>query len=153
MQEQKENLSAFFRDNSKLVKEYFEMQPEMYRLKVVRLISKSAGYFFWMIISAFLVFLFFIFLGVVVGLCLGRIPGSYIAGFALTAMSILVMIILMALLRNVLFVNPLVNGYYPSFGKNRFRKNKVIKYNDVTRKYYPIDSVDFSTQKMAIKGK
>jgi membrane protein implicated in regulation of membrane protease activity len=94
--------------NSMLVKRYFETQLEMYRLKVVRLVSKSAGYFFWMIISAFLVFLFFIFLGVAVGLWLGHLTGSYIAGFAITAAAILVVIILSALLRNALFINPLV---------------------------------------------
>jgi hypothetical protein len=93
-----------------LVKRYFETQLEMYRLKVVRLVSKSAGYFFWMIISAFLVFLFFIFLGVVVSLWLGRLTGSYIAGFAITSMAIFVMIIVMALLRNALFVKPLIRN-------------------------------------------
>lgn len=106
----KENLGSFFKENSALAREYFETQMEIYRLKTVRLISKTAGYFIWIIISLFLLFLFFIFLGAVAGLWLSDITGSYIAGFGITTLVILLLIIVLALLRKSLFVNPIIKA-------------------------------------------
>jgi len=110
MSDQKENLGTFFKENSTLAREYFETQMEIYRLKVVRLISKSAGYFIWIIISLFLVLLLLIFLGTVAGLWLSNITGSYIAGFGITTLLIFALIVILALLRKTLFVNPIIKA-------------------------------------------
>jgi hypothetical protein len=111
MAEQQENLGSFFKENTKLAKDYFETRMEIYRLRAIRLISKSAGYLIWTIISLFLVFLFIIFLGVVVSLWLSDVTGSYIAGFSITTLAIFVLIIVLALLRKVLFVNPIIKAF------------------------------------------
>ncbi|MFI5133275.1 MAG: hypothetical protein ACHQEB_03010 [Chitinophagales bacterium] len=111
MAEQQENLGSFFKENTKLAKDYFETRMEIYRLKAIRLISKSAGYLIWTIISLFLLFLFIIFLGVVVSLWLSDITGSYITGFSITTLAIFVLIIVLALLRKVLFVNPIIKAF------------------------------------------
>ena len=62
MSDNQENLGSFFKENAKLLREYFETRMKVYRLRAVRLLSKSAGYFIWIIISLFLLFLFIIFL-------------------------------------------------------------------------------------------
>jgi hypothetical protein len=106
-----ENLGSFFRENKKLVKDYLDARLEIYKLKLIRIFSKSAGYFIWIIISLFLLFLFFIFLGLVTGFWLSELTGSYVKGFGLTTLIILVVIIVLALLRKVLFVNPIIRSF------------------------------------------
>ncbi|MBK5270703.1 MAG: hypothetical protein JJE22_06785 [Bacteroidia bacterium] len=106
----RENIGSFIRENKKLVKSYFETRAEIYRLKAVRLLSKTAGYLIWIIISLFLALLFIIFLGIVASLWLSEITGSYLAGFSITSLGILVIIIVLALLRRVLFVNPIIKA-------------------------------------------
>ncbi|HYM93080.1 MAG TPA: hypothetical protein VET23_03000 [Chitinophagaceae bacterium] len=111
MSDNQENLGSFFKENSRLIREYFETRMKIYRLRAVKMISKSAGYFMWMIISLFLLFLFIIFLGVVISLWLSQVTGSYIAGFSITTGILLLLIILMALFRKVLFVNPIIKAF------------------------------------------
>jgi type IV secretory pathway component VirB8 len=111
MSDTQENLGSFFKENSKLLKEYFETRMKIYRLRAIRLLSKSAGYFFWIIISIFLFFLFIIFFGVVLSLWFSKITGSYIAGFSITTGIILLMIILLAIFRKSLFVNPIIKAF------------------------------------------
>ena len=103
-----ENLGAFFQENKKLVKDYFETRLDIFRLKIIRIFSKSAGYLIWIIISLFLLWLFIIFLGLVTGFWLSSVTGSYTIGFGITAIIILILIIILALLRRVLFVNPFI---------------------------------------------
>ena len=107
----KENLGSFFKENKKLAKSYIETRAEIYRLRAIRLLSKSAGYFFWIIISLFLLFLFIIFLGIVTSLWLSNITGSYLAGFGITTLAFLIIIIILTLFRKVLFVNPIIKAF------------------------------------------
>jgi hypothetical protein len=108
---EQENLGSFFKENTKLLRDYFETRMKIYRLRALRLLSKSAGYFIWLIISLFLFFLFIIFLGVVVSLWLSNLTGSYIAGFGITTGIIFVLIIVLALFRKTLFVNPIIKAF------------------------------------------
>lgn len=103
-----ENLGSFFKENKKLVKDYFETRLDILRLKIIRIFSKSAGYLIWIIVSLFLLWLFIIFLGLVTGFWLSSVTGSYTIGFGITALIILILIIILALLRKVLFVNPII---------------------------------------------
>jgi hypothetical protein len=111
MKDTGENFGSFFKENAKLVKEYFEIKMKIYRLRAIRTISRSAGYFLWIVISLFLLFLFIIFLGVVVGLWLSDITGSYIAGFGITTGIILLLIILLTAFRKALFINPIIKAF------------------------------------------
>ena len=111
MSDNQENLGSFFQENAKLLREYLETKMKIYRLRAVKMISKSAGYFLWIIISLFLLFLFIIFLGVVLSLWLSDITGSYIAGFGITTGIILLVIILLTLFRKALFVNPIIKAF------------------------------------------
>lgn len=111
MSDNQENLGSFFQENAKLLREYLETKMKIYRLRAVRMISKSAGYFLWIIISLFLLFLFIIFLGVVLALWLSDITGSYIVGFGITTGIILLVIILLSIFRKALFVNPIIKAF------------------------------------------
>jgi hypothetical protein len=111
MADQQENLGSFFKESAKLLRDYFETRMKIYRLRAVRMISKSAGYFIWIIISIFLFFLFIIFLGVLFSLWMSHITGSHIAGFGITTGLILLLIILLAAFRKALFVNPIIRAF------------------------------------------
>jgi hypothetical protein len=103
-----ENLGGFFKENKKLVKEYLDTRLEIFELKLIRILSKSAGYFIWIIISLFLFFLFIIFLGLVAGLWLSELTGSYVTGFGIITLIILLKIVLLYAFRKTLFVNPII---------------------------------------------
>ena len=106
----KENLGAFFRNNKNLAKDYFQIQMEIYRLRFVAAFSKSAGYLIWIIISLLLLFLFFLFVWIVAGFWFSELTGSYIKGFGLVALIILLKIILLSMMRKSLFVNPIIRS-------------------------------------------
>jgi hypothetical protein len=105
---EQENLGSFFKENKKLVKEYLDVRLEIYKLQFTKIFSQSAGYFIWIVISLFLLWLFIIFLGIVTGFWLSDLTGSYTKGFGLTTLIILVVILILALLRKPLFVNPII---------------------------------------------
>jgi hypothetical protein len=105
-----ENLGSFFKENKKLAGEYLDTRMEIYRLKLIRILSKSTGYFIWIIISLFLLLLLMIFLGLVAAIWLSEITGSYVLGFGLVTLLILVKIIFLAFFRKKLFVNPIIRN-------------------------------------------
>jgi hypothetical protein len=105
-----ENLGAFFKENKKLLKDYLETRLDIYRLKTIRAFSKTAGYFIWIILSMFLLFLFVTFVGLVIGFWLSDLTGSYVKGFGLATLILLALIIIVALLRKMLFVNPIIRA-------------------------------------------
>jgi len=103
-----DNLGSFFRENKQLVQEYLEARAEIYRLRFIRVFSQLAGRFIWIMISMVLLALLVIFLGLVTGFWLSELTGSYSRGFGLTVLLILALIFLLALMRNILFVNPII---------------------------------------------
>lgn len=105
---EKENLGSFLRENKELVKEYIDKRLEIFKLKMIRLFSKSAGYLIWIIVSLFLFFLLMTFIGLVIGFWLTKVTGSYVEGFGYTSLIMLAVIILLALLRKTLFINPMI---------------------------------------------
>jgi hypothetical protein len=115
--EQKEDLGSFFGDTKKLVKDYLDTRLEIYRLQILGIMSKSAGYLIWVIISLFLVSLFFLFLYAVTGLWLSELTGSYIKGFGLVALVILLKIFILTAFRKSLFVNPIIRSIINHTGK------------------------------------
>ena len=114
---ERENLGSFFKENARILREYFEARMKIYRLRALRTLSKSAGYFIWLIISLFLLFLFIIFFAVVVSLWLSQLTGSYIVGFGITTAGILVLIVVLASFRKALFVNPIIKAFINQSGE------------------------------------
>jgi len=105
-----ETFGSFFTENKKIAKDYIEARFEIYKLKLIRIISKSAGYFVWMTISILVVLLFSIFLGLVAGFWLSELTGSYVLGFGIVTLVIMLKIIVLALLRKKLFVDPVIRN-------------------------------------------
>ena len=107
---QPDNLGTFFAENKTLVKEYLETRMKIYRLQSIRLFSRSAGYFAWIIISVFLAFLFLLFSGLVLGFWFSGLFDSFVKGFGLVALLILAVFILLAVFRKALFVDPVIQS-------------------------------------------
>jgi hypothetical protein len=64
-----------------------------------------------MIILLFLLFLFIIFTGIIVGLWMSEVTGSNIAGFSIATGFILLLIILSIAFRKALFINPIIKAF------------------------------------------
>jgi len=107
---QPDNLGSFISENKAVLKEYLETRMEIYRLQSLRIFSKSAGYFAWIMVSALLAFLILIFGGLMLGYWFSSMLGSYVKGFGLMTLLLMVLFVLLALLRKSLFVDPVVQS-------------------------------------------
>ena len=106
-----ENLGSFFKENARLFREYAETRVEIMRLKLLRTAARSAGTFLWILISLFLIFLVFIFAGLVLGFWLSSVTGSYVTGFGITTLMLVLILVLLALFRKALFINPFIRMF------------------------------------------
>lgn len=113
-----ENLGSFISENTTLMKEYVETKLEIYRLQGIRFASKTIGFLVWIFISVFLLVLLLIFTGIVLGFWFSQLTGSYVAGFGITTGIVLVVILLLAVFRKQLFVNPVVRSFIRSSAMN-----------------------------------
>lgn len=102
------NFRDFFEDSRQMIRDWAETRVEIYKLKLVRAASKVAGNFIWMIIMLFMASLFIIFAGVTGGYYLSEVTGSYVKGFGLVTLLVLLLIIILVALRKVLFINPFI---------------------------------------------
>jgi len=107
---QPDNLGSFVKDSKPLLKEYLETRLELFRLQAIRLISQSAGYLIWILISLFLLFLIMIFSGIVLGCWLSNLMHSYVLGFGSTTLILVLVFILLAAFRKSLFVRPVIQA-------------------------------------------
>lgn len=107
---QPDNLGSFFAENKTLLKEYLETRLEIYRLQSLRLFAKSAGLFAWVLLSLFLAFLFLLFGGMMVAFWFSGMFHSYVKGFGLVALLILVIFALVTIFRRALFVDPVIQS-------------------------------------------
>lgn len=107
---QPDNLGSFISENKALLKEYLETRMEIYRLQSLRIFSKSAGYFAWIMVSLFLVFLIVLFSGAVIGFWFSNLLHSYVKGFGLVVLLILLVFVLLAIFRKALFVDPVIQA-------------------------------------------
>jgi hypothetical protein len=107
---QPDNLGDFFRENKELLKVYVETKSEIFRLQAIRIFSKSMGLLAWMVIAAFIAFLVLIFAGLVLGFWLSDLTQSYVKGFGITTIILIVLFVVIALLREKLFVNPIIRN-------------------------------------------
>ena len=91
-----------------MIRDYLDTRLEIFKFKLIRIFSKSTGYLIWVIISLFLFSLLMNFIGLVIGFWLTKITGSYVEGFGYTSLIMLAVIILLALFRKALFINPII---------------------------------------------
>ncbi len=107
---QPDNLGSFFAENKTLLKEYLETRMEIYRLQSLRLFARSAGLFAWVLLSLFLAFLFLLFGGLMVAYYFSGVFHSFVKGFGLVTLLILVIFVLLAIFRKALFVDPVIQS-------------------------------------------
>ena len=107
---EKENIGAFVRGNKDTFKEYLETRYEIIRLKGIRSISKIAGSLAWIVISLLLGLLLLIFGGLTMGFWLSTIFDSNIMGFGITTLFIILLMIVLAVFRKQLFINPVIRN-------------------------------------------
>lgn len=107
---QPDNLGSFISENKALLKEYLETRMEIYRLQSLRVFSKSAGYFAWIIVSLFLAFLILLFSGLLLGFWFSSLFHSYVKGFGLVVLLLLLVFVLLAVFRKALFVDPVIQS-------------------------------------------
>ena len=100
----------FIKENKSIAREYLDIRLEILRLQLVRMFSKSAGYFIWTIVFLLLLLLFMLFAFLIVGFWLSELTGSIIIGFTMTAIIILMIAAVVTLLRRILFVNPIIRN-------------------------------------------
>jgi hypothetical protein len=104
----KENLQDYISETRQNLKEWLDTKLSLYRLRIVKTVARTAGTLAWVVISMFLFFLLIIFSGITAGYWLSSVTGSYVKGFGLVTAAILLLIVLLAVLRKALFVNPIV---------------------------------------------
>jgi hypothetical protein len=102
------NFQEFIDENVSLIKDYLETKTEVYKLKAIRSSSLVLGSLVWIIISAFLFFLLFIFIGLVLGFWFSSLTDSFTVGFGLATLLIFVIMLLVAMFRKQLFVYPMI---------------------------------------------
>ena len=105
-----DNIASFIRENKDTLKEYAETRYEIYRLKGIRTVSRTAGFLAWIIISLFLLFLVVIFGGMTLGYWLSNLFNSMVMGFGITTLFLLLIFILLAVFRKQLFINPVITN-------------------------------------------
>lgn len=119
----KSSLGDFVKENKSIVSEYLDIRLEILRLQLIRIFSKSAGYFIWTIVSLFLLLLFMIFIFLLIGFWLSEMTGNLIVGFAMTSIIILILGAVITLLRRILFVNPIIKNTIRYIEKEESAKN------------------------------
>jgi len=118
------NLQDFFDENIALVKDYVETKSVIYRLKITRTLSTVFGLLAWFVISAFLIFLVLIFIGLVLGFWFAEMTGSMASGFGLATLLLMLAIVLIALLRKQLFIYPLIRHFIKAMSANDVTESK-----------------------------
>lgn len=112
------NIQEFVDENVSLVKEYIETKTTVYKLKATRTLSTILGTLAWFILSAFFVFLLFIFIGLVLGFWFSELTESFVAGFGLATLSLIIIIALLAKFRRQLFIHPLIRIFIQAIMKD-----------------------------------
>ena len=105
-----QNLGSFIAENKDLLKEYLETRMEIYRLQSMRVAAKSAGMIAWIFLSLLLGFLFILFAGLMVAYWFAGIFHSYVKGFGMVALIILIVFVVIAVFRRAIFVDPVIQS-------------------------------------------
>ncbi len=106
-----EHLGSFFNEVKQLLRSYAETKLGIIKLQGVQFASKAIGFFLWLFFFLFLMVLILIFCGVVVGFWFSELMGSYVIGFGLATLLLLLVLVLLTLFRKSLFVTPLIRAF------------------------------------------
>ncbi|PWT74589.1 MAG: hypothetical protein C5B59_10790 [Bacteroidetes bacterium] len=105
-----DDLHSFLKEGKPLIADYIETRIELFRLQAIKILSQSAGYLVWILISLFLLFLILMFTGIVIGCWLSALTHSYVLGFGITTLMLVAVFIILAIFREALFVHPVIQA-------------------------------------------
>lgn len=101
------NFKDYFAETRKLIFRYLEVRGRLLLLDMVGKASKALG----LVLTIILTFLFFffviLFLGFLFAYWMADVTGSFLCGFALTALLFLVLMIILLIFKKVLIQRPL----------------------------------------------
>ena len=103
-----ENLHDFYQDNKKLLNEYLETRFEIFKLRSIKILSKTISILLLISIVSFMTLLFFLFLVIAFSWWMSDLLGSPAIGFLLGGGIFLLSIIICIVFRKPLFVNPFI---------------------------------------------
>ena len=103
-----ENLNDFYQDNKKILNEYLETRFEIFKLRSIKILSKTISLLLLISIVAFMTLFFFLFIVISFSWWMSELLGSSALGFLLGGGVFLLSIIVCILFRKPLFVNPFI---------------------------------------------
>ena len=103
-----QDLFEFLNENKKLLQGYAELRIRIFKLELIRTTSRISGIILWFIISLLFIFMVFLFAGLTTGFLLSSLLHSYTAGFGITTLLILAIVVLLTVFRKKLFINPII---------------------------------------------
>ena len=102
------NFSAFFNENKALLREYLELRVRLFKLQVIKAMSRSLGLLFAMLVVAAIGLFVVLFLGMSFSFWLAEKSGSNTIGFAGGAGLFFIFLLLVIVFRKPLFMSPLI---------------------------------------------
>ncbi|HMP88145.1 MAG TPA: hypothetical protein PKE63_12770 [Lacibacter sp.] len=108
---ERDNLGTFFKETKDLLQDYLETRLEIFRLQGIRVASRTIGFLAWLFLSVFLFVLVLIFIGLVLGFWFSSLTGSYVMGFGIATLILVLLIVLLTIFRKALFVNPVIRTF------------------------------------------
>lgn len=118
------NFAGFFNENKSLVREYLDVRVKLLKLQAIKATSRSLGILFTVFLVASFALFVILFLGIAFALWLGKVTGSNIAGFAGGAGLFFVFLLLIAIFRKPLFMDPLVRKIVSEMSHDLYETEK-----------------------------
>jgi len=102
------SFSGFFNENKALLQEYLEVRVKLFKLQVIKAMSRSLSLLFaFLVVAAFTLFVI-LFLGLSFSFWLAEETGSNVTGFAGGAGLFFIFLLLIIIFRKPLFMSPLI---------------------------------------------
>lgn len=108
--EEPEDLKQFAENMEELIREYISLQKQTARLTAIQYLAKAGGAVLDGVIGFILLCMVLLFGAITMGFWLSRLTGSYVSGFGLLSLILLVIAIILHLCRKILFVNPVLHN-------------------------------------------
>jgi hypothetical protein len=118
------NFSSFYSENKSLIREYLDVRVKLLKLQAIKASSRSLGLVFTVFLVASFALFVILFLGIAFALWLGGVTGSNVVGFAGGAGLFFVFLLLIAIFRKPLFMDPLVRKIVSQMSHDLYESDK-----------------------------
>ena len=106
--QKEQDIWEFVQENKALLQEYFDVRVRIFKLEMIQTTASIAGILTWLIVSLFMFFLLLFFAGITLGIWLSHLLNSYEGGFGITTLILLFVVIILAIYRKKIFINPVI---------------------------------------------